>query len=430
MLELLNILNTPNIPTFLRMVEILSCSMAGFLPCLLLLIYPFRNHLRLKSFLAGFLSLAMTPALLYYDILNALGTAPVSYPFPLMRSVVFLVFALVVIRSPIWKTLLNTLNIINLSVLITAAANQAADPYTWRWLVTTLVLQAVLLIPYTLYLARCLAPTLNCSEAPVWKLLWIAPAVGTVFALVQLYAGGTVSVLILALLIFLAAVAAALTLYFTKTEMITLILRKGGSPRMPQAAPAASQKADPVKLHYTSLCTRMAESEHSCKEMLLQVMTMEDDLNRQDYDRLREHLNTLRKQLSPTVASTGNKQIDSVLTYFTRQAMLSNVKIVSNVTLPEMSAVSDEDMAVLLGCLLDNALNACREQSAGTRRIALASYLDDDLLQIGIKNTQAEPMDSNCELLNVCRGIAARHGGKLTLLERDGAAQVVVTLNV
>ena len=61
-------------PTFFRMAEVLACSLADFLPYILLVVYPFRNHMRLKSVLAGLLTLAMTPAVLYYDILSALGT--------------------------------------------------------------------------------------------------------------------------------------------------------------------------------------------------------------------------------------------------------------------------------------------------------------------------------------------------------------------
>lgn len=417
-------------PTFLRMMEILSCSMAGFLPYILLLIYPFRNHLRLKNFLAGFFTLAMTPALLYYDIMSGLGTAPTNLSFSLMRSVALLVFALLVIQAPIWKTLLNTLSVINFSVLISAAASIGADAYTYRSLVTTLILQAALLIPYAWNLVKCLAPTLNCSDAPIWKLLWIAPAAGTAIAFVLLLTGASAPIVtvIMAAAILLAAAAAAVILYKTKTEMITLILKKEKPAKKTQSV--AAQAVDSISVHYRNLLARMAESEHSCKEMLLQVMSMEDDLAREDYNQLRQRLNSLRKQLSPETNPTGNKQIDGIITYYTRQALMGGIKTAVNVTLPELSSVSDEDMSVLISCLMDNALDACREQTSGTRRIAVATYQDEDLLQIGIKNTYTEPIDSNCELLNICRSIAARYDGKLTVIDRDGAVQVVVTLNV
>ena len=38
-------------PTYFRMMEVLSCSMMDFLPYILLVVYPFRNHLRLKNLL-------------------------------------------------------------------------------------------------------------------------------------------------------------------------------------------------------------------------------------------------------------------------------------------------------------------------------------------------------------------------------------------
>ena len=94
-------------PTFLRMMEILSCSMAGLLPYILLLVYPFRNHLRLKGYLAGFLTFLITAGVLYYDLLSSLGTAPAVLPFPQLRNAALIVLALVSINAPIWKNLLK-----------------------------------------------------------------------------------------------------------------------------------------------------------------------------------------------------------------------------------------------------------------------------------------------------------------------------------
>ena len=78
-------------PTFLRMMEVLACSMAGFLPYILLVIYPFRNHMRWKGYLAGLLTLPLSAGVLGYDILSALGTAPTAIPFSLMRAAALLV---------------------------------------------------------------------------------------------------------------------------------------------------------------------------------------------------------------------------------------------------------------------------------------------------------------------------------------------------
>lgn len=419
-------------PTYLRMMEILGCSLAGFLPYLLLLVYPFRNHLRLKGFPAVFLTFVMAPALLYHDLSAALGTAPVVFSFPLLRSIVFLVFSLLVIHTSVDRVLLSSFSVVNLSILITAVADAAAAPYTLRWLLITLALQALLLIPYTVNLVICLAPTLNCSDAVSWRFLWIAPAAGTAIALCILYTGASSAVLatVMTAAILAAAIAAALILYLTRTEMIPLFSRKSRQMSSVSAAPAAAPMSDPVQLHYQSLQTRMAESERSCQEMLLQVMSMEDDLTRGDYDQLRRRLNELRKQLSPDIASTGNKQIDPILSYYTRQAYLSGIKLVASIQLPELSAVSDTELVVLLSCLLDNALDACREQGAGPRRIAIATYQDDDLLQIGVKNTYGEPMDVNAAPLNFCRQIVARYQGRLTAIDKDGALQVVATLTV
>ena len=415
-------------PTFLRMMEVLSCSMAGFLPYLLLLVYPFRNHLRLKNFLAGLLALVIAPAVLYYDTMTALGTAPVAMPYMLMRSGVLLVFAVAVIHAHIGKAMLNTLTVINLSLLITTAADRIASPYTAQHLLITALLQILLLVPYTLILAKTLAPTLNESDSPVWNLLWIAPAVGTVAGCAMISSGALPFVMVFAII--LAAGAAALVLHKTETEMITLILRKAKAGSRIAADTPVRSMPDPVQLYYSNLQARMAESEHSCKDMLLQVMTMEDDLEHQDYEQLRARLSALRRQLSPDAPSTGNNRIDPIITYYTRQAMLSGIKIVTNVDLSELTDIPEADIAVLVGCLLDGALDACREQSVGTRRIATATNLRDGLLQIGIKSTYSDSFDSDSEQLNLCRRITARHGGKLIVNDMDGVVQIVASLNI
>jgi len=417
-------------PTFFRMMEVLACSMADILPYLLLVVYPFRNKTRLKSFLAGLLTLVMTPALLYYDISSALGTSPTELPFPLMRSAVLLVFAILVIRANIGKMLLNTLSVINISILISAVADRFSVDYTVQHLLITLLLQTLLLIPYTLNLIYCLAPTLNESEKTVWKLLFAAPAAGTVLGCILLYNGASALPIAMAVAIVAAAVAAVLALYLTETEMITLILKKNRPAEKVMSAPAAAPQQSLAQAYWTTLQKRMHDAEYSYKELLLQVMTMEDDLNQENFDQLRERLNTMRKQLAPDITSTGNSNVDPVMTYFARQAMLSNIKFATNLILPETATVSDEELSVLMGCLLECALDACRTQTAGTRRIATASYQDGDLLQIGIKNTYGDPVDSDCDLLDICREIVARYDGKLTVLDMDGVSQIVAVLHI
>ena len=421
----------PSVPTYFRLMEVLSCSIMDFLPYLLLVVYPFRNHIRLKSVLAGLLTLVITPAVLYYDISAAfLGAPPTDLPFPLLRAAALLVLAVLVIRANIGKQLLNTCSVINLSILISAVADRFAADYTAKHLLVTLLLQALLLIPYAFNLVYVLAPTLNQSQKPLWKLLFPAPAAGTAIGCVLLLSGAASLPAVMAASLVLAAAAAALILIFTGTEMIPLIWKK--EKTVPQAAPAVADAPmqDPVQTCLTALQQRMLDAEYSYRELLLQVMTMEDDLNNENLAQLREKLTVMRKQLAPQVTPTGNPHIDPVLTYYTRQALLSNIKMATNITLPEMCPVSDEDMTVLLGCLLDSALASCREQGAGTRRIATASHLDDGLLQIGVKHTCATPVDQNSELLTVCRGIVRRYGGKLTVIDMGGVTQIVAVLHI
>ena len=255
----------------------------------------------------------------------------------------------------------------------------------------------------------------------------------------MLFLGTKALSIVMILALILAAAAAALILHKTETEMINLLLKKDRPVKTAKTTqtvqavqPAAETKPQQnlEQAYLKALQKRMSDAEHSYKELLLQVMTMEDDLNQDNLEQLRARLSTMRNQLAPEVNPTGNTSIDPIMTYYTRQALLSNVKIATNLSLPDISSVTDEEMTVLMGCLMDCALDACREMTTGTRRIATASYLDDGLLQIGVKHTYASAVDSNCEQLKICRKIVSRYDGKLTVLDMGGVAQIVAVLHI
>ena len=419
-------------PTFLTISKILGCYMAGLLPYLLFLIYPFRNHLRLKGFLAGFLALLLATAQLYLELQLSLGTLTLSLPLSLLQSAAFLLFALLAIGAPIHKVLLNTSSVISFSLLIRAAA-QSAESYSLRYLLITLILQAVLLIPYALVLVKYLAPTLNISDAKVWYFLWIIPTLVCAAGCILLYLNCASSTLVtvLAIATVLSAIAIALVLYLTKTEMITLIFTKTKSvKKAPPAPETVVQGPDWRQQQYMLLQTRMEESERSCKDMLAQVVAMGNHLDNREFEQLREKIASLKKQLAPVDCNTGNSRVDPVLCYFIRQAQLADIKVVTNVVLPEKSSVTDADLMILIGALMDSAIEGCRSQASGTRRIALASYLEDNELQLGIKFTHAEATEEDGEFLQLCRQVVKNHGGTVEISGIEGISQIVAMMKI
>lgn len=419
-------------PTFLTISKILGCYMAGLLPYLLLLIYPFRNHLRLKGFLAGFLALLLATAQLYLELQLSLGTLTLSLPLSLLQSAAFLLFALLAIGAPIHKVLLNTSSVISFSLLIRAAA-QSSESYSLRYLLITLILQAVLLIPYTLVLVKCLAPTLNISDAKVWRILWIIPTLVCAAGCVLLYLNTAAAILttILAIAVIVSAIAMALILYLTKTEMITLIFTKTKPAKKAVPTPEpAIQVPDWRQQQYMQLQTRMEESERSCKDMLAQIMAISDHLDNREFEQLREKIAALKKQLAPVDCSTGNNRVDPILCYFIRQAQLAGIKVATNVVLPEKSSVADADLMILISALMDCAMEGCRSQTSGTRRIAIASYLEDNEFQLGIKFTYADPPEADSEFLELCRQVVQQHGGSIDISGIDGISQIVAMMKI
>ncbi len=83
---------------------------------------------------------------------------------------------------------------------------------------------------------------------------------------------------------------------------------------------------------------------------------------------------------------TGNVVIDSILNYKLQEANNKGIKVILDVYVPEQLSVKSFDITVILGNLLDNAIDACSKLDEKERNISLSIHYDKSRLFIDIKN--------------------------------------------
>lgn len=100
----------------------------------------------------------------------------------------------------------------------------------------------------------------------------------------------------------------------------------------------------------------------------LQVMKAYLDLG--EYDKLSDYISHLNQEVSDidTVIKTGNVMLDAILNSKISIARTKNIEVNTKVLLPPTLSISDYDLCTILGNLLDNAIEACAEQSDGQVR--------------------------------------------------------------
>ncbi len=105
---------------------------------------------------------------------------------------------------------------------------------------------------------------------------------------------------------------------------------------------------------------------------------------------------------------TGNEQIDSILNYKIRRAKeLLNV-VETKITIPEKLNLYSFDLNVILGNLLDNALEAAVQTEE--KQLAIQMSMDRGVLFFNIRNSYQEKASEEKRIGNTAKGFRQHHG--------------------
>lgn len=91
------------------------------------------------------------------------------------------------------------------------------------------------------------------------------------------------------------------------------------------------------------------------------IQTMKAHLALAEYDRLEEYLNELDTDLSEVdkIVKTGNVRIDALLNSKLSLAQAKGIRVEAKAIVPGHLSLSEVDLGVIVGNLLDNAMEAC-----------------------------------------------------------------------
>lgn len=137
-------------------------------------------------------------------------------------------------------------------------------------------------------------------------------------------------------------------------------------------------------------------------------------------EKAKEHLQTVIGELQPPkqFSETGNICVDSLLNYKFSDAQKQKVVIIKKISIPEKLPIKDEDMVVVLGNLLDNAIEATAYLQNEEKKIWLILVEKKGMLFLHIKNI----FDSTClekgGVLQTRKKDKTMHGFGLKSVER------------
>ncbi len=124
----------------------------------------------------------------------------------------------------------------------------------------------------------------------------------------------------------------------------------------------------------------------------LQVMKAHLDLG--EYDELSDYISTLNEELFriDTVIKTGNVMLDAILNCKISLARSRQIAVNVKVILPPTRSVSDYDLCVALGNLLDNGIEGCETVSGGKRFLNVYIGVLKNQLYLSVTNSHGGPV--------------------------------------
>ncbi len=196
------------------------------------------------------------------------------------------------------------------------------------------------------------------------------------------------------------------------------------------------------KLQYENLQERIAKA-RQVKHVRHHIITLTAMLNDGKYDEAKEYLEEYGRSMPDdlNIRFCENYTVNALLLFFAQQAKNSKIDFDVTVSVPESIGIQDSALSVLLGNLLENAIDANESVPAGKRRVTMRSACDARAILFRISNPYDGKLRQSKDGLYMstkhegrgiglasARGIVARNGGRLEISHTENEFTVTVML--
>lgn len=139
----------------------------------------------------------------------------------------------------------------------------------------------------------------------------------------------------------------------------------------------AQYQNDLVEKHFEEVENMYRQTRGWRHDLKNHIQTLKAHAAMGEYDRLNEYMDELDTDLTKVdrIIKTGNVKIDAVLNSKLSLARAKHIRVDAKAIVPAELAVSEVDLSVILGNLMDNAMEACLKIAEEERRF-LRVYVD------------------------------------------------------
>lgn len=435
-----------------RVSEILLYTLLNSVPYHICAIYPFRSRLRWSLPVCLIPIVIATAFEAFCNFAVGFGYQDNSSVVTILSSAVYIICYCIIIQAPIGKVafyLLMLVNVCNFNMVVGKCIEgylfpqYAMERFHLSSCLTLFVTESIVLAPMSLIILKYYTPALSRKNSGfLWYWLWLVPAIFYFLWYHHIHFTSESSLEVATDIhsvgfLFFINCGACLIYYI----VLQLVNQSANNAELR----SHNHQLTLQTLQYENLQERIAATRKANHDLRHHVAAMSSYLEKEDYVQLRKYFDTLRKHLpfDGTMMYCRHNTINTLLTYFSQLASLQDTEYVADVQVPADLSLPDTDLAVLLGNLLENAVEACALQTTFPRKIMVCGRTEGDLLLFTIDNTFSLPPKTdrygvlvsskhtgNGIGVESSRSIVLRHGGEMTVNHHDGLFCVSIVIPI
>lgn len=197
-----------------------------------------------------------------------------------------------------------------------------------------------------------------------------------------------------------------------------------------------------VEQHYAeveNMYRKMREWRHDYHNHIQALATM---LEQGDTEKAREFLSEIHDTLTKvdTVLKTGNTMVDAILNSKISLMYAKQIRVDATAKVPPSLSVKDIDLCVIIGNLLDNAVEACEKLPENSRFVRIYIAVKGKHLYLSFTNSAGKKQEKVGTLFRSTKGahggiglsrvdsLVSQYGGYVTRASEDGGYTTEVIL--
>ena len=439
-------------PAKSEIIETIIYSLLNFLPYILLAMYPFRGMLRFSKRVILCLIGLVTFVQIFLGILANFYVGENVGLLSVISTLIYAVFYFFVIKSNLGKTLFTLLmvsNIANFVVMFSKCLEgiffpeYARQDYRWSFSLMMFLVEILIFIPLFLYMKNVYSKAME-EKANIkqWRYLWLIPATFYLLWYHNTYFNSMSAIEIAlkpsnAIFLFLINLG-ALFVYNVVVQTVNaysnnLILQ------------AKNHQLTMQSLQYENLRERINEARREKHDFRHHIALMIGYLDNGDFDNLKNYLHSFMRTLPEdcNIIFCENYALNMLLVYYSQLSKQNGINFSAEISVPAEIKVSDSDISVLIGNLLENAIDACSVQKSKDRKIIMCGCIKNSCLLFTIDNTFENDIRKNADGvfsstkhngngigIESAKAIVKRYNGIMRTEQKNGLFYVSVMLNL